>query len=151
DDQDELVSLDCTADGDGNMQRRLLTTPIIDEISIEAPWKLVEAFSTMPRWRPRDVNKAAEVIVGMLRDAGVPVTVHKPTIYLSIPSQPEVRGGGGAINAKPPAYSRDCRQGIEGELVYVPATYSKSVGTLFAKAQRQASLCAPERIGGKIV
>ena len=133
------------------MQRRLFTAPIIDEISIEAPWKLVETFSTMPRWRPKDVNKAAEVIVGMLRDAGVPVTVHKPTVYLSIPLRAEVRVSGRAINAKPPAYSRDCRQGTEGELVYVPATYSKSVGTLFAKSKQQASLCEPERIRGKIV
>jgi len=133
------------------MQRRLVTAPIIDEISIEAPWKLVETFSTMPRWRPKDVNKAAEVIVGMLRDAGVPVTVHKPPVYLSIPLQAEVRVSGRAINAKPPAYSRDCRQGTEGELVYVPATYSKSVGTLFAKTKQQATLCEPERIRGKIV
>src|SRR5262249_59507841 len=53
--------------------------------------------------------------------------------------------------AKPPAYSRDCRSGIEGELVYVPASYSKSVGTLFAKNQEDESLSAPERLRGKIV
>jgi hypothetical protein len=133
------------------MQRRLVTGPIVDEISIETPWKLVETFSKMPRWRPKDVNKAAEVIVGMLRDARIPVTVHKPTIYLSIPLQAQVRVSGRAINAKPPAYSRDCRQGIEGELVYVPAAYSKSVGTLFAKTQQHASLYKPERIRGRIV
>jgi N-acetylated-alpha-linked acidic dipeptidase len=133
------------------MQKRLVTAPIIDEISIEAPWKLVETFSTMPRWRPEDVNKAADVIVSMLRETGVPVTVHKPTVYLSIPFRAEVRVSGRAINAKPPAYSRDCRQGIEGELVHVPATYSKSVGTLFAKSKQEASLCEPERIRGKIV
>src|SRR5262249_40533380 len=104
------------------MQRRLVTAPIIDEISIEAPWKLVETFSTMPGGGPKGGNRAANVIVGMLRAAGVPVTFHKPRVFLSIPLQAEVRVSGRAINAKPPAYSRDCRQGTEGELVYVPAT-----------------------------
>jgi hypothetical protein len=133
------------------MQKRLVTDPIIDAISIAAPWKLVETFSTMPRWRPKDVNKGADVIVKMLKAAGVPVTVHRPTVYLSIPLGAEVRMSGRPFKAKPSASSRDCPQGIEGELVYVPATYSKSVGTLFAKNQEEGSLSRPERIGGKIV
>jgi N-acetylated-alpha-linked acidic dipeptidase len=133
------------------MQKRLVTDPIIETISLKAPWKLVEIFSTMPRWQPRDVNKGADVIVKMLRQEGVPVTIHKPTIYLSIPFGAEVRTAGGVMQAKPPAYSRDCRRGIEGELVYVPATYSKSVGTLFAKNQEDPSLSARARLQGKIV
>jgi len=134
------------------MQKKLVTDPIIETISLKAPWKLVETFSTMPRWQPKDVNKSADVIVKMLRREGVPVTIHKPTVYLSIPFAAEVRtGDGGVMRAKPPAYSRDCRQGIEGELVYVPATYSKSVGTLFAKNQEDPSLSARERLQGKIV
>ena len=133
------------------MQKKLVTDPIIDAISLDAPWKLVETFARMPRWRPKDVNSSANVIVKMLRDEGVPVTVHKPTVYLSIPLGAEVRTSRRAIKAKPPAYSRDCREGVEGELVYVPATYSKSVGTLFAKNQEDESLSAPERLRGKIV
>jgi N-acetylated-alpha-linked acidic dipeptidase len=133
------------------MQKRLVTDPIIETISLKAPWKLVEIFSTMPRWQPKDVNKGADVIVKMLRQEGVPVTIHKPTIYLSIPFGAEVRTAGGVMQAKPPAYSRDCRRGIEGELVYVPATYSKSVGTLFAKNQEDPSLSARARLQGKIV
>jgi N-acetylated-alpha-linked acidic dipeptidase len=133
------------------MQKRLVTDPIIETISLKAPWKLVKIFSTMPRWQPKDVNKGADVIVKMLRQEGVPVTIHKPTIYLSIPFGAEVRTAGGVMQAKPPAYSRDCRRGIEGELVYVPATYSKSVGTLFAKNQEDPSLSARARLQGKIV
>jgi len=109
----------------------------------------------MPRWRPKDVNKGADVIVKMLKAAGVPVTVHKPTVYLSIPLGAEVRMSGRPFKAKPSASGRDCPQGIEGELVYVPATYSKSVGTLFAKnfakKEEAGPLSRPERIGGKIV
>ena len=116
------------------MQKRLVTDPIIEAISLDAPWKLVEKFSTMPRWRPRDVDRSADFIVKMLREYDVPVTVHKPTVYLSIPFAAEVRVAGRVKKAKPPAYSRDCRNGIEGELVHVPASYSRSVGTLFAKS-----------------
>ena len=73
------------------MGKNPVTDPIIDAISIEAPWKLVETFATMQRWRPADVNKSADVIVRMLGAEGVPVTVHEPTIYLSIPLSAEVR------------------------------------------------------------
>ena len=132
------------------MQKKLVTDPIIDAISVDAAWTLVEKFSTMPRWQPKDVNKSADIIVRMLRDEGVPVTVHKPTVYLSIPFGAEVRASGQVMKAKPPAYSRDCRNGIEGELVYVPASYSRSVGTLFAMTE-DATLSTPERLRGKIV
>jgi hypothetical protein len=133
------------------MQKKLVTDPMIDAISLAAPWQLVETFARMPRWRPKDVNKGADVIVKMLKNAGVPVTVHRPTLYLSIPFGAEVRLAGRSIAAKPPAYSRDCRQGLEGELVYVPAAYSQSIGTLFAKNQEQEELATRARIGGKIV
>ena len=33
------------------MQKKLVTDPIIDAISVDAAWTLVETFSTMPRWR----------------------------------------------------------------------------------------------------
>jgi N-acetylated-alpha-linked acidic dipeptidase len=134
------------------MQKQLVTDPIIESISLKAPWKLVETFAELPRWQPRDVNKAADVIVKMLKQEGVPVTVHKPTLYLSIPFAAEVRiSGAASMRAKPPAYSRDCRSGIEGELVYVPASYSKSVGTLFARNEEDETLSARERLSGKIV
>ena len=104
------------------MKTKPAADPILDDISLDAPWALVEKFSTLPRWKPKDVNKAADVIVAALKKAGVPVTVHEPVLYLSIPFSAEVRAGGKTMKAKPPAYSTDCRSGIEGELVYVPAS-----------------------------
>ena len=123
---------------------------ILDQINLDAPWKLVESFSRMPRWKPEDVNASCDVIVAALKAHGVPVTVHTPTIYLSIPHHAEVRVGDRVIKAKPPAMGRDVRNGLEGELVYVPAQYSKSVSTLFNKNQ-DADLSSAERIRGKIV
>jgi N-acetylated-alpha-linked acidic dipeptidase len=132
------------------MLKAVTTDPILDDISLDAPWALVETFSKMPRWKPQDVNASADVIAKALQAHGVPVTLHEPTLYLSIPFSAEVGVGDRTMRAKPPAYSRDCREGIEGALVYVPASYSRSIGTLFNKNQDPA-LSAAERIKGKIV
>ena len=78
---------------------------LLDEVDLKAPWELVEAFSRQPRWRPEDVNRGADMIVARLAALGVPVTVHEPEIYLSIPFEAEVRTAGRVIRAKPPAYS----------------------------------------------
>ena len=132
------------------MLKAVTTDPFLDDISLDAPWALVETFSKMPRWKPQDVNAGADIIAGMLKSFGVPVTLHEPTLYLSIPFSAQVRVGDQVMKAKPPAYSRDCRAGLEGALVYVPAAYSRSIGTLFNKNQDPA-LSAAERLKGKIV
>jgi len=132
------------------MLKAVTTDPILDDISLDTPWALVEAFSTMPRWKPADVNASADVIASVLKKHGVPVTLHEPTLYLSIPFTASVRAGDKVMKAKPPAYSRDCREWLEAELVYVPASYSRTIGTLFNKNQDPA-LSSAERVRGKIV
>ena len=84
----------------------------LDSISLDAPWSLVEAFSTMPRWRPEDVNAGADHIASVLTRLGVPVTVHEPEIYLSIPLRAEVRLGGETYRAKPPSMSISAPAGV---------------------------------------
>ena len=122
----------------------------LHDVSIDLPWDLVLAFSKMPRWKPDDVAKGAAAIVERLERAGVPVTVHEPEIYLSIPFSASIRSELGTMRAKPPAYSTDCRGGLEAELVYVPAKISSSINTLFDKSQ-DAALSSEERVSGKIV
>jgi hypothetical protein len=123
---------------------------ILSSIGTDVPWELVEAFSRHPRWRPADVNAAADMIVARLTALGVPVTVHAPEIYLSIPHHAEVHQGGAVIRAKPPAMARDCPAGLTAPLAYVPAQYSKSIGTLFHKNQ-DADASSEARIRGRIV
>ena len=67
---------------------------LLDEVDLEAPWELVEAFARQPRWRPEDVNRGADMIVARLTALGVPATVHEPEIYLSIPVRGRSAGGG---------------------------------------------------------
>ena len=124
--------------------------PIVEDVSLDVPWALVEKFSKLPRWKTKDVNKSCDVIVKALKDCGVPVEVHEPSLYLSIPYSASIEAGGRTMRAKPPAYARDCRDGLTAELVYVPAAYSKTITTLFAKNQDE-ELTSAKRLKGKIV
>jgi N-acetylated-alpha-linked acidic dipeptidase len=125
-------------------------TSMLEAVSAELPWDLVLTYAKMPRWKPDDVASSVKEIVGRLQAHGVPVTVHEPSLYLSIPYTAEVRSEAGTFRAKPPAYSTDCRDGLEAELVYVPAKISSSISNLFDKNQDE-SLSSAERLRGKIV
>jgi hypothetical protein len=115
-----------------DQERRLL-----DAATLDAPWELVEHFSRTPRWRPEDVNKGGEAIAERLRRLGVPVTVHQPEIFLSIPLSASVEAGGVTHRAKPPSMSVSVPGGLTAPLVYVPAnlkalrSYSRDVQELF--------------------
>lgn len=109
----------------------------LDAATLDAPWELVEHFSRMPRWRPEDVNKGADAIAERLERLGVPVTVHQPEIFLSIPLSASVEAGGVTHRAKPPSMSVSVPGGMTAPLVYVPAnlkalrSYSRDVQELF--------------------
>ena len=125
---------------------------ILDTVSLDAPWALVEAFSVMPRWLPEDVNKGADRIAQSLERLGVPVTMHQPEIYLSIPLRAEVRVGGKSYRAKPPSMSISAPQGIEGPLVYLEAdpekfrSYTRDPAEIF----RDGTASGPESVRGKV-
>ena len=72
---------------------------VLDDVSTVLPWELVEVYSTMPRWEPKDVNRSADEIVSRLAAHDVPVTVHEPELYLSIPFSAEIRTADGADEA----------------------------------------------------
>jgi N-acetylated-alpha-linked acidic dipeptidase len=109
----------------------------IDEVSLTLPWGLVEQFATMPRWRPEDVNRGADVLAGKLRGIGVPVEVHEPEICLSVPLSASVTAGNVTYRAKPPSSSLSVPDGLSGKLVALQAnpralrSYNRDVATLF--------------------
>ena len=67
----------------------------------------------------------------------MPVEVHAPELYLSIPHDASVEAGGEILRAKPPSNARSVPDGVSGELVYVGAnlanlrSYAKNVRELF--------------------
>ncbi len=110
---------------------------LLDEVSLDLPWALVETFATMPRWRPEDVNRGVDTLVQRLGSVGVPVEVHQPEIYLSIPQSASVAAGGVTFRAKPPSSSRSVPNGRTGRLVTLKAnpkalrSYNRDIKTLF--------------------
>lgn len=122
---------------------------VLDDVTIDAPWELTEVFAKFARWKPEDVNASCDMMVERLKRHGVPVTVLETDLYLSIPYESSVKAAGKTFRAKSPSYSTSTA-GAEGELVYVPAAYSKSVSTLFQKNQDPNAVSA-DRLKGKIV
>ncbi len=94
---------------------------VLDSISLEEPWNLVETFARMPRWMPEDVDRAALEIVARLRRLRIPHDVYEPELYLSIPLSGSVEAGGRTLRAKPPSMSRPVPDGLTGELAYMGA------------------------------
>jgi hypothetical protein len=129
---------------------------ILADIGLDTPWNLIETFAQTPRWRPEDVNRAAGIIAARLQALGVPVTVHRPPLFLSIPHHASVEAGRQTFSAKPPSAARSVPGGLTGEVVYLPAnraalrSYAKSVTELFGRPESDlAALTA--RIRGRIV
>ena len=129
---------------------------LLDDVSLDLPWALVETFATMHRWMPDDVNKAADVIASRLRAAGIPVDVHAPEIYLSIPLSASVTAENIEYRAKPPSSSFPSPQGVTGKLVTLKAnpkalrSYNRDIKTLFGGSI--ASVDEVKRlVGGNIV
>lgn len=109
----------------------------IDSVTLDEPWSLIERFTSLKREHPDDVRTAAEEIVARLKRLGVPVDVHDPEIFLSIPGKGSVESKGGATGAtyraKPMAMSVAYPQGITAPLVYAPARYARGADELFSR------------------
>ncbi|KIN74355.1 M28 family peptidase [Sulfitobacter guttiformis] len=123
---------------------------LLDQVTIDAPWSLVESFATFKREHPDDVNRGMDEVVDTLRSHGVEVKVHEPDLYLSLPGQARVEAGGTTFRAKPPAYSTSHPDGLTGELVYIPGTTNMDEEDAF-ESQLEASTEMMEKVHGKIV
>ncbi|MGQ0538373.1 MAG: M28 family peptidase [Gemmatimonadaceae bacterium] len=105
----------------------------IARITLDEPWSLVTRFATLRREHPEDVRTAAGELASRLTRLGVPVTVHEPELFLSLPGAGSVRAGAAIYKAKPMAMSVAYRDGITAPLVYAPARYARGADELFAR------------------
>jgi N-acetylated-alpha-linked acidic dipeptidase len=125
---------------------------ILDDLSLDTPWELVETFSVMHRWMPDDVNKSADALGRRLKKLGIPFEMHKPTIFLSVPISASVKLGRKTFRAKPPSMSPSVPDGLAGALVYLDAdeekfrSYTRDPREIF----KDGGLDGPTRVGGKI-
>ncbi|MCX7783109.1 MAG: M28 family peptidase [Meiothermus sp.] len=119
---------------------------MLEQVSLETPWELVERFSTMKREHPDDVRAAAKEIVKRLEQIGVPYQWHEPSLFLSLPGKARVEQGGRSFRAKPMAMSQPA-QGLTAPLGYAPSAYAKGANELFTRMMPVAD----SEIRGKIV
>ncbi|MEO6445832.1 MAG: M28 family peptidase [Gemmatimonadaceae bacterium] len=102
-------------------------------VSLDEPWSLIERFTTLKREHPSDVATAASEIVGRLTRLGVPVEVHQPRLFLSIPGEASIQAGDTRFRAKPMAMSHAYPEGLTAPLAYVPARYAKNADEMFTR------------------
>ena len=125
-------------------------TALLSDVTLDEPWGLVESFSNFKREHPNDVDRGMDEVVSRLRGHGVEVKVHQPNLYLSLPGLARVEANGKTFRAKPPAYSADARNGLEGELVYIGANQADDIDTIFDK-KLDPTRDVRSLISGKIV
>lgn len=128
-----------------------LERQILDDITLDVPWRIVEDFSSLVRssGSPEE-RQAVTLLMQQLDEWGVPYTLHEPETFISLPGPASVRavGDGTVFRAKTPAMSlsTDGRE-VEAELLYVPGQSGQSVGDIFAVGVE----IGPNAATGKIV
>jgi N-acetylated-alpha-linked acidic dipeptidase len=103
-----------------------LEQQLLDAISLDTPWPVVEAFAGLVRTSGSAEERAAlDILKDRLVSWGVPFTLHEPTCFISVPLEATVRIAGTqgqAFRAKTSAMSVSTDGAeIEGELIYIPA------------------------------
>jgi len=123
---------------------------MLDSASLDEPWALVASFAIYRHEHPDDVNCGMDEVVSRLRRQGVEVTVHQPSLCLSLPGAARVEAGGRSFRAKPPACSVDARNGLAGRLVHIGANQADDIDTNFDR-KLDPTRDVRSRIEGNIV
>ena len=110
-----------------------LEETILGELSSDAPWALIERFTTLVRESgSEDERIAAQYISERLSEFGVPHNVYTPELFLSVPISASVEINGKSLRAKAPSCSASTGPaGISGEVVYLKRQASQNVGDFF--------------------
>jgi hypothetical protein len=95
--------------------------PFLNDISLQAPWALIERFGALAREHPDDVRRAGFEIVGRLAALGVPVTMEEPELYLSVPRSASVSTREKTVSARALAMSRSLPAGLNAPLIFSPS------------------------------
>jgi N-acetylated-alpha-linked acidic dipeptidase len=126
-------------------------------IALAEPRALIDRFATLVRESGSAAERAsAEYIIERLRGLGVPVSVHDPELFLSVPERSELsvtsEGGVRLIASRPPSFSLSTGDAeVTGEVVYVPSKYAGGTGSLFDLPAAAESTGGADPVAGKIV
>jgi hypothetical protein len=127
-------------------------------IGLEEPAALLDRFSALVRESGTPQEEAAgRYIVERLEALGIPVTLHTPDLFISLPDRAELSvGTGGAardVRARPPSFARSTEGApVTGEVCYVPSRYAAGTSTLFDTPEAAGrSEQGIDPVAGKIV
>ncbi len=122
---------------------------LLADVSIDLAWSLVQRFSVLVRESGSpDERDAANFIVTQLRELEVPVEVHQPDLYLSVPISASVKAGGSEWEAKAPSFSTSTStRGISRPPIFVPAAPVEGLTDIF----EDSGDAPPADMEGKIV
>lgn len=109
-----------------------LEETLLNELSPEVPWALIERFTSLVRESGSDDEKeSAQYIVDQLQALGVPHKVYNPDLFLSVPVKSSLVINGKTIRAKSPSFSITTGpEGVTGEVIYLPSTSSAALDLL---------------------
>jgi len=128
---------------------------LIASATLDEAWPMVEHFSTIRRESAAEGNRAISAVVERLKASGVPVTVHEPDLYLTVPKFGYVEADGQRLHLRPAPMTRPAPQGVEAELIYVekpigpPQGYGPQSAVVFGEGYDPAPGVGDVR--GKIV
>ena len=118
---------------------------------------LLKRFATLVRESGSgDERASAEYMIERLWSLGIPVVVHQPELFLSVPERSELtvstRAGERRIESRPPAFSLSTGDAaVSGEIVYVPSKYAGGTGSLFDLPSAAEASGGSDPVAGKIV
>ncbi len=129
-----------------------------DAVTMDEATALIGRFGTLTRESGEpDEIAAGKYIAGRLEALGVPVTVHRPELFLSIPQRSELRvvepgDRSMTLASRPPAFSLSTDgAAIAGDLVYVPSRYAGGTADLFDTPDAATAAPASDPVRGRIV
>ncbi len=129
-----------------------------DAIRLDEPRALLDVFSTLVRESGTpDEEQAARYIVQRLQHLGIPVTLHTPDLYISVPERADlsVSAGGNqrTLRARPPAMARSTGdRAVEAEVCYIPSRYAGGTTSLFDTPEAaRGGAGGPDPVAGRIV
>lgn len=106
-------------------------------IRLDEPRALLDRFKTLVRESgTAEEERAGNYLVERLRELGVPVTLHTPDLYISLPERAELTvvasGERKSLGARPPAMARSTGdQPVVAEVCYIPSRYAAGTASLF--------------------
>jgi Peptidase family M28 len=129
-----------------------------DAIRLDEPRALLERFVTLIRESGTPAEEVAgRYLVDRLQALGVPVTLHTPDLYISVPERAALSivsfAGTTTVRARPPAMARSTgEEAIEGEVCYVPSRYASGTSSLFdTPDSARGATQAADPVTGRVV